>query len=229
MDQKHDGASVREGVAGSGSANPGCTDGSVRTPVLDEQEAENAARLAFDAYFAARADAYGSNVGRLYEDNRDWHLFVEIGKTCLSNGWSPSEYVSKTFKEMAVNGGLVLPSNLATKTAMQAFEKRKKSETLPPEDLWTESERVVTELVVKGATEKQVLSNPMLSFPAWFRIFYPEELDSDLVATFGTRAKSELTNELEDFIRSKNAPALDMFLGLWQDSRTQTTQTPCLT
>lgn len=130
---------------------------------------------------------------------------------------------------MAVNGGLVLPSNLATKTAMQAFEKRKKSETLPPEDLWTESERVVTELVVKGATEKQVLSNPMLSFPAWFRIFYPEELDSDLVATFGTRAKSELTNELEDFIRSKNAPALDMFLGLWQDSRTQTTQTPCLT
>lgn len=162
----------------------------------------------------------------MYEENPNWGSFVDIGRTCLERGWSPSEYVETVFSAMAANGGLVLPSNVAAKSSAAYFEKRKKAAELPPEELWNASERTVTELVVDGATEKQALMNPMLSMPAWFRVFYPEELDSDIVATYGDAAKSELTSELESFIATKNRPALDTFLGLWQAKRPQDTPTP---
>ena len=129
---------------------------------------------------------------------------------------------------MAANGGVVLPSNIAAKTSATYFEKKKKNSELPPEELWNAAERTVTELVVDGATEKQVLMNPMLSIPAWFRVFYPEELDSDIVATYGERAKSEITSDLEDFLASRNKPALDTFMGLWQAKQPQSTPSmPC--
>jgi hypothetical protein len=232
MDTEHHGPPVCVGGSGQTNADTakdvGASGASTQSSVLAETLVERAAEAAFDTYYKARASAYGSGVGKMYDENENWPSFLAIGKTCLDRGWSPAEYVNDVFASLATNGGLVLPANLTTKSAVSYFENRLKGCELPPEELWAASERTVTELVVDGATEKQVLMNPMLSLPAWFRIFYPEELDSDLVATYGERAKSELTKELEDFIASKNQSSLDTFNGLWQSPGSQPPNTkPC--
>ncbi len=201
--------------------------GSDGPPVLIDPAVEDAARLAFDAYCAARSAAYGASVGRMYEENGSWPSFVEIGRACVEAGWSPSEYVDALFSELSSNGGVVLPANLATRSARGFFERRKKGQELPYASLWAAAERTVTDLVLGGATEKQALMNPMISMPAWFRVFYPEDLDPDIVATFGERAKSELSSTLEEFIATKNKNALDTFKGLWQTADPHSDDTPC--
>ena len=189
---------------------------------------ENAARKAFEAYYGARASAYGSTQERMYEENRNWPSFLEIGKVCLSHGWDPAEYASEVFSSLSSCGGLVLPSNLVTKAAVAYFDKRKRDSGFDPKEVWNVAESTVTELVVDGPTEKQVLMNPMLMLPAWFRVFYPEELDSDIVAVYGSTARDEMTPEIVAFVGAKNKRSLDTFLGLWQSSKPPTAEDqPC--
>lgn len=45
-----------------------------------------------------------------------------------------------------------------------------------------------------GGDEKPLLMSPATSFPAWFRVVYPERLDLDILDTWGDTAKRELSS-----------------------------------
>jgi hypothetical protein len=172
------------------------------------------AREAFDCFYYEMNNMSRNGTANQYENNRNWKQFIEIARTCDKNNWDPSDYVTVVFRSVASNGGFVLPCNLTTAAAKAYYKREKDRGAYSPQESWTQAEMVVAELVTSGCTEKQVLGNPMISLPAWFRVTYPEGVDNDLISRYGQRAKSELArHDVLEFATLKNRRAVETVLG----------------
>lgn len=193
------------------------------TPAVDEAvrsiqdsaiRIDRLARTAFDCFYYELNNMSRSGVGKTYENNRNWKQFLEIGRTCDANSWDPTDYVTTVFRTVASNGGFVLPSNLTTQSAKEYYRREKARGSYSPQEAWTQAEMVVAELVTSGNTEKQVLGNPMISLPAWFRVIYPEAPDEELIKRYGKRARSEIESrqDLREFATLKNHRAVDVLM-----------------
>lgn len=207
----------------------GATDNTVGAPPVDEVQdrllrIDLAARKAFDAFYFEQNNRSRSGVGKMYEEHRNWKSFLSIGRICVDNKWDPSSYVSEVFRTMAANGGIVLPGNLTTPAAIDHYKKEQARAATLAEDAWNSAERVVTELILNGRTEKQVLENPMLPLPSWFRVVYPEVLDQDILARYGNRAYAEMMagQDVLNFARVKNSRTVDTLLSIWKDQPPET-------
>jgi hypothetical protein len=212
-----------EGAPNDSVGTPPLTDLAIQDKLL---RIDLAARKAFDSFYFEQHNMSRSGIGKMYEEHRNWKSFLAIGKICDEHGWDPGDYVSTVFRSVAANGGIVLPGNLTTSSAIAHYAKEKQRTITDPEDAWNASERVVTELILNGRTEKQVLANPMISLPAWFRVVYPEELDKDLFERYGERARSELFagQEVLEFARVKNSRTVETLLSIWGDQPTDNQQ-----
>lgn len=177
---------------------------------------ESAARKAFDAFYFEKDNQGRSGVGKMYESNRNWKSFLAIGRMCVDKGWDAGAYVESTYRCMAANGGIVLPCNLATQAAAEFYSKEQYRQSGKPEEIWNHVEMLIAGCVVEGATEKQVLINPMISIPAWVRVLYPEELDDDIVSIYGDRAMSEISagQGVLEFARVKNRRSLERLISI---------------
>jgi hypothetical protein len=152
--------------------------------------------VAFDSYYDALHRRFGTPYPCVpYEQSADWPDFVHIGLVCSMRGWDPAEYVDYASGAPSRGTSVMTPHDMASASVMRSFENRPRTDVQPPKDMY----RQCVELLVArecgdaGSDERDLLLSPMSAFPAWFRVFYPESIDTGIVDTWGGVAKTELS------------------------------------
>ena len=160
------------------------------------------AEAAWDAYYEEAAARYGAEVpANAYQSHESWPHFLQVALLCASRGWNPDDYVRKAV-DFAGRYGRLFPADLHTRKYVNAYAARMESEypdADPVKRSKGEYKRCVELLIQRemdggGNDEKPLLMSPATSFPAWFRVVYPERLDIDILNTWGDTAKRELSS-----------------------------------
>lgn len=179
-------------------------------PSLGPDGAIQNAMTAFDEYAAVLHDRFGTPFPEFaYERSPSWPDFVHVGLVCSARGWDPAEYVAFAFGAAFRSVSAVTPHDLASSRMMRAFDNRPAVSHESPKDMY----RKCVELLVarecgdSGSDERDLLMSPMSAFPAWFRVFYPESLDMDIIGAWGPIAKTELSasRDLVEFLQGVDA------------------------
>lgn len=125
----------------------------------------------------------------MYGQNKNWPVFVQLAIICAARGWDPAEYIHAMFS--LKNGtDCLLIKDLTRKKYLDAYHPGHSK----PES-YEEYERCVELLIqgeADGTDERSLLLSPMSAFPAWFRVFYPEQMDLEIINSWGEIAKHEI-------------------------------------
>ena len=156
------------------------------------------AEAAWDAYFEEASARYRViPPANAYASHESWPHFLQVALLCASKGWDPGDYVRKAV-DFAGRHGRLFPSDLPTLKFIRSYAARMESDvTASFKRAEGEYKRCVELLIQRemdGGDEKPLLMSPATSFPAWFRVVYPEKLDLDIINTWGDTAKRELSS-----------------------------------
>lgn len=132
-----------------------------------------------------------------YASHESWPHFLQVALLCASKGWNPDDYVRKAI-DFAGKYGRLFPADLPMAKFVRAYAARMDSEGCDAAKRSENEYKRCVELLIQremdGGDEKPLLMSPATSFPAWFRVVYPEKLDIDILDTWGDTAKRELSS-----------------------------------
>lgn len=137
----------------------------------------------------------------MYERNRNWPRFLQLALICAARGWDPEDYVHRAFGNPKRSSEVLTPSDLVSKPVVDAYAPN------TVRAAYGDEYRQCIELLIgneaDGIDEKSLLMSPMTPFPAWFRVFYPEEIDMDIVGAWSDTAKHEIaqSSALIEFLK----------------------------
>jgi hypothetical protein len=140
-----------------------------------------------------------SKPAREYDRNPNWPHFLKLALICAARGWDPADFVRKAVGGPRTSAAL-MPSDLLRPTVLNAYRK---PETDYAKDAEAEYRECVGLLIARecdgngGNDERSLLLSPMSAFPAWFRVWYPESVDMDIVGAWGEIAKREISSSPE--------------------------------
>ena len=171
-----------------------------RPDPLNSRLAQSNAEAAFDAYFEETGARFGTPFPvKAYGENPNWPVFLQLAVICAARGWDPSDYVRSLFRFRGAE--CILVGDLVKKRMVDSYHPNPFAD-----DAKEEYERCV-ELLIQGETsgsdERSLLLSPLSPFPAWFRAFYPEELDMQIVNAWGQLARQEIaqSSHLIEFLK----------------------------
>lgn len=155
------------------------------------------ATTAFDTYYAEVHTRYNvATPTSMYESSKFWPHFVQIAMICTSHGWNVEDYIQNVL-DSAGKRRRLLPKDLCMSSVINSYALRKSAATESSAQVTTEYAHCIELLIqgeIEGGDEKVLLLSPNTSFPAWFRVCYPEQLDIDIINAWGAIAKRELSN-----------------------------------
>lgn len=118
---------------------------------------------------------------------------MQVALICVARGWDAADYVKN-----AVGGrrttGCVMPEDLVRPGILEKYNPG----LYAARDVKAEYSECVELLITReydpngGNDEKSLLLSPFSAFPAWFRVWYPEQIDTDIVEMWGDIAKREI-------------------------------------
>jgi len=171
------------------------------------------AEIAFDAFFEEQSARFGTPYPiQQYGSNRNWPVFLQLALICSARGWDPADYVHKTFGARNKTAGSLLVGDLIKPAMLAAYNP--KSGVASSKEEYVSCINMLIQLESDGSDEKALLLSPLSPFPAWFRVFYPEQIDMEIVNAWSDIAKQEMSK----------APGLVEFLkgldgGKWEKIR----------
>lgn len=172
------------------------------------------ARKAFDTFYLVLLEngIRESYPKKRYEENRYWKSFMGVGELCYNEKWAPESYVKSCLKGIAKSSA-ILPYDLLRDQFKEKYKEYREAKFQDPQAEWDYCVMNLLTYVGKGKTELSVLRNPMLSFPAWFRVIYPEEIDRFILDNWGDIAAEEmrLRPSLIGFLAEKNPVTVAQF------------------
>lgn len=177
---------------------PGGDDPLPKPDPLGGELAVTNAQSAFDVFYEEKKARFGvSRPAREYDRNPNWPHFLQLALICAARGWDPADYVKKAVGGQRTSAAL-LPSDLLRPSILKAYRKPESVK-----DAETEYRECVGLLIARecdgngGNDEKSLLLSPMSAFPAWFRVWYPESVDMEIVGAWGEIAKREISSSPE--------------------------------
>lgn len=174
----------------------------------EEQQAYADGMTAFDAYYDTLHELYGREYpSRQYHAHRFWRKFLKVGETCRRNGWDIGQYVRTVIEYSGKPSNEMLPSDLVGPAKEQLFiARRGQTAKRAPEDVWRMRQSDLLRIqVATQQSDVDVLSSPLnTAFPAWFRVFYPEKIDSGILDVYWSDALEEMRedHEIVKFLRA---------------------------
>ena len=197
-----------------------------------ESEIYSAAVLAYDAFVDGMSSATNGSWSHLqayrakaYERNKScWRAFLELGKLCVDKEWYPVSYVTAALQLIGKNHNMITPRDLLHATVIKRYAEeleRRKEETgniADAEADWAYNVQTLEALAL--STRAQVhglLLNPTNPFPSWFRVFYADPPDSDLVKLYGDDAVAEIRKDplLIAYLRQTRPQAMAGMEAVW--------------
>jgi hypothetical protein len=140
-------------------------------------------------------------------DTKNWNnTFIPVALLCYSEQWDPEDYVKVVLGRVFNNHVYVKPAVLRHQNGQNFYTEmvRKGAVGFDPQVEWDyQINMLLTIIEETGAYESRILLSPMMPFPAWFRLVYPEKLDSDIFAIYGEDGRKDFTSSktLRAFVR----------------------------
>ena len=167
------------------------------------------AGLAFDAFHGYLHDHYGMAWPRhSYRQDKFWRGYEAIADLCVRNKWDVTDFVRQSFQYVRRTHYSITPWDIVNVARRYGG--------WDPRIEWEGLQSAVMEYERGGYSEEDILMNPFLEFPAWFRCLYPEEPSDKLFDTWGCLARCELYDSvrLREFARSVAPETFDRLEGM---------------
>lgn len=183
---------------------------------MDGQQQYADAMRAFDAYYGIRRSKFGLDwPAKRYAEHRMWKSFMKIAQACDKTKRDVEKYVTTVMEHLPKNGDQIVPIDLLTKKAEQAWETHKDDRRTDASGKWAYLVNLVTQIQMSTSqSDEAILCSPFsVQFPAWFRVFYPESLSDKIVSDWGEEALEDLKNDrdLVRFLRAAMAGKVEAF------------------
>jgi hypothetical protein len=146
---------------------------------------------------------------------------AEIKEICDSYNKTPFELVEFVFNSLGkrkayfnlyhlcdLNTHRLLTQERTIKTERGSLVS---STTIPLQDLLRHLKTLLYSHCLSGAPEEEVLEDPSIDFPAWFRILATQKSNSRIISTYLEQAKKEVHGELLNFLKEENLPLTRIF------------------
>lgn len=150
------------------------------------------AEAAFDAFFEEQCARFGTKYPtQVYERNKNWPVFLQLSLICAARGWDPVDYVHKTFGSTKKSSDCLLVKDLVSTRMLDGY--RPETARIAYKDEYGQCIQLLIDNEVGGVSEHSLLMSPLTPFPAWFRVFYPEEIDKEIFDSWSEMAKREIS------------------------------------
>lgn len=155
------------------------------------------ARIAFDTFYGELSQRYRlPQPAKMYEENRNWAVFVQLSLICAARSWDVSDYIQKTLGAVNKTSNAILAADLVSKRSLDAYNPVK-NQVRSARDEYCECVELLLRREADGNSEKSLLMSPMSAFPAWFRVWFPETLQIEILEAWGDIAKQELSASVD--------------------------------
>ena len=110
---------------------------------------------------------------------------------CAARGWDAADFVHRAFSDPKRSSDCLMPADLTRKGALEAYAPDSGKASF--RDEYGQCIRLLISDEASGSDERSLLMSPLTPFPAWFRVFYPEEVDMEIVGAWSETAKHEIS------------------------------------
>lgn len=164
---------------------------------MDSQQQYADAMRAFDAYYGTRRRVFGVDwPAKRYAEHRAWRVFMKVAALCAKEGRDVERFVTVVLEHSPKNSDAVVPNDLIGKHAEQLWAQHRNAKTVTAQDKWAYHVRILLQVQdATGQSDEAILTSSFNSFPAWFRVFYPDTLDDNIVSKWGEEALAELKGD----------------------------------
>lgn len=152
----------------------------------------------FDAYCGLMESKYGvRRPVKQYQDYKPyWKSCLGIARLCLAEQWDVEDYVECALTMVRRNHRVTYPSDLLNANIVDRYRREldEKLLTNDPLDYWGGLVATLLRLLQDTkVTEDAILYSPMMPFPDWFRVVYPEHPSERIMNIYGDDAWKELS------------------------------------
>lgn len=146
--------------------------------------------------------------------SKNWANFMKIARMCLATKMPVETFVEKAFMRTLERHSLVTISDIAAYTPKQLAGQQESSDEKNPQDLWNLLSCKLLDMVFAGvgANAIDILDNSMYGFPAWFRVFSPDEPCGDIIVHWGDLAYEEISSnpKLHEYVKAKRGETYNL-------------------
>ena len=190
-----------------------------------EPDIEGLSQAAWEAYYTTYVNRFSSRpprIGNTPRTNKLYKAFVNIAKVCIDNKFDVRDYIVFCFERSQKQRIYITPNDFNNKTLVSQYShflKSNNSTSRVELDFRDQINRLARyiQLVEIYSNEKEILLCVNNPFYAWFRIFYGQVLDDELIKYYGKAAYTELhaNKALRDYIRKIRPESLKAFEALF--------------
>ena len=182
---------------------------------MDSQQQYADAMRAFDAYYGTRRRLMGADwPAKHYAAHRSWKAFLKVAELCDGQKADVERYVTVVLDHWPKNSAELVPNDLNGKTAKTVWDQHKNDRTITAKDRWAHCARLCIQMsLASGASDEGILRSAFnTQFPAWFRVFYPDDVLA-LCEKWGDDALEELKadRDLVRFLRAAMPAKVEAF------------------
>jgi len=192
-------------------------------------KAEELGYTAFNAYYDNMQSKFNLRLRRgEFWTNRFYKRFVEIGRMCLESDMDVSEYMDQAIGFIGKERVYITPKDFLRPKVIAAYRERHRQKGDMCVQDWLSNMELMTQIECDTiprihSCREEILDEPQLLFPAWFRVAYAGKVDERLFAHYGQAAWIEMNRHRKlRALVSKQAPEVAVELqkrwGPFEDS-----------
>ena len=110
---------------------------------------------------------------------------------CAARGWDTADFVHRAFGGGKRASDCITPADLTKGGVIAGYAPDTGKASF--RDEYEQCIRLLINDESSGSDEHSLLMSPLTPFPAWFRVFYPEEIDMEIVGMWSDTAKREIS------------------------------------
>jgi hypothetical protein len=131
--------------------------------------------------------------------------FAKAAQFCLENNITPEEYAVALWTSLGDKKENFYPNYFGSPGGNRAALEYKEVAVTSPEIQLEYQKKILHRHVIElGNDPVEVLMNPRIKFYAWFRILATKTPEPEIMRTYGTTARAEMTPELAKYLESQN-------------------------
>jgi hypothetical protein len=131
-----------------------------------------------------------------FETTRFSSVFIQVATNCLAAGVDPEYFVAWAVPELLRCNRSVMPYQLNNAFLLKTYVKIHTMLANEGQHIWdnceTRLDRLVSNKKYIGKSKIDIVADPMVCFPAWFRVFYPQDVEPLICGEYGESACGDL-------------------------------------
>ena len=167
------------------------------------------AERAADAFYGMAVKYGTGKFPRNLRKSRNWPKFVHIARKAMVCKVDVTRYVEAAFENTMLKHPIVLVADILTYNPANVEKVANAEVELKnsPKDMWNMLSCKLLDMAfaLDGESKSSILNNELYGFPAWFRVFFPDVPDENILARWSDIAHEELHDNpvLEAYLKNK--------------------------